>query len=322
MGATFGDLVTTVGALDDVGAADSDASCLLRHLPGAALRLEADLAVAVRPLPPASSNLAARLRATGGAVQVLGRWGRVGPRDAGLNLVAISSGAPRASDARVIVLFVTPGEIHLRTTGVDLPSALLRPVPAIGPEQVSAVRSVRPDAILVTADASVALSTLLTRVRPIADMGFRIGLTVLLPPETRLPDAGAAEEASSVGLCPAGLPEIATEDQGERDAASVRQVLGAIHASAQGCMASVGGGMATEGVMHVLLRVGPGGGVATVCARQDELEVAALRVCILERLRRLDFGPAPGFVDIALPLRLVSQGASSQRLECGREPPR
>ncbi|MFW5876139.1 MAG: hypothetical protein ACOCXM_05340, partial [Myxococcota bacterium] len=61
--ATFGELVAAARALDDAGAGDADAGCLLRSPPTSAggWRLEADLAVAVRPLPDAPANLASRL---------------------------------------------------------------------------------------------------------------------------------------------------------------------------------------------------------------------------------------------------------------------
>jgi len=293
---------------------------MFRHLAGGALRVDADLAVAVRPLPEASTNLAGRLRATGGAVQVLGRWGRFGPIDAGLNVVAMTSAAPRAADRRALTLFVTHGAVHIRTTGFGLPFALMEPITNLGEAVLGVIQRLAPDVILVTADASLSLTRVLEVGRAVSDLGIRVGFVVLLPPETRLPPVGPSEEGSDVGLCTAGLPENPGVAEGSRDPRALRQSLISVQALAQACMSSVGGGMTPEGVMEVLLRIGPGGAVANACAIQDGLGVPALRVCILERLRSLDFGPADGVVDVALPLRLVSQGRSPQQLECRDAP--
>ena len=62
--AVFGDLVEVARALDERRDSRSESGCLLRASPGA-YRLEADLAVAVRPLPQAPEELDARLATAG-----------------------------------------------------------------------------------------------------------------------------------------------------------------------------------------------------------------------------------------------------------------
>jgi hypothetical protein len=106
--ADFGALVRAAQALEAAGAAGSDAGCVLRAptAPGASWRLEADVAVALRPLPAAWEDLDAPLRTRRGAARLLSRWGQTRTEP-----FAIALAVPLDPDVRLPAEPVVPPEV-------------------------------------------------------------------------------------------------------------------------------------------------------------------------------------------------------------------
>jgi hypothetical protein len=77
-------------------------------------KLAADLAAAVRPLPPAPLDLEKRLRQKPGRVHVLTRWGRVGEQPFDLALVAFTTTTPASARMPAIALLLTEGGVFVR----------------------------------------------------------------------------------------------------------------------------------------------------------------------------------------------------------------
>lgn len=317
LGATFGDLVSTVRALEDAGEGDAALECSFRALGANQWRVEADLAIAVRPLPEAATNVAARLRSGSGPVQILSRWGRLGPAEANLNLVAMFSGAPWQGDTSAVALFLGSDGITARGAGVRLPESLSLPMERLTPEHVDALTSLGTGVVLATADSSMGLGAMITALQPLTERGLRVGLGVLLPPNTRLPEVvGEPADSTTQGLCGPPLAELAESEIGERDISELRDAIRSLQPGVQGCIARVGGGMRPEGRIGVRLRIAASGQIAESCVTEDQHGVVPLRACVLEQVRGLRFGAVAGAVDVEFPLRLSRRSVAEATWLC------
>jgi hypothetical protein len=210
--ATFGDLVSAARALEDAGAADASVGCLLRG--SGPYRLEADLAVAMRPLPEAPADLDARLESAR-SVRLFSRWGQLG---LGGDLAAAAfttTAPPRGEHATAWVLtdrglWILPvGEGPARAGPLALREAGARATGA-------AARGL----VVVLAEAGVALADLRTVLAALAGTHANVALAVSLAAEVRLP-APTPASASNEGLCPDGLPELADGERGQLSAQAI-----------------------------------------------------------------------------------------------------
>ncbi len=310
--ATFADLVAAVRRLDDRGQGESDAGCLLRGRGevGAAWRLEADLAVGVRPVPD-PSPLAGRL-ADGGPVTVLTRWGRRG--SGGVSFAALTTlPPPREGDATLVA--ITDDGILLRLTGEAVGAS------DGGPHRVSALAGPL-SGMLERASAEVYVTaepgTSLRRVREVlaalpADAQQRAALAVVLPDAVTLPEPPTADDAE--GLCPEGLTP-SGEDPGELDAARLRAALAPLAELGATCLSRAAPEAARGGRVELLLRVGVGGQVRQACLQRDGIGDPLLRACMLNAVRGLTLPDPAGDVDVRVPLLLAPDRSEVQKALC------
>lgn len=302
-GATFAELVSAARRLDERREADSTAGCILRGAAGAPWRLEADLSVAVRPLPDAPADLDERLAQDGG-IRVLTRWGQLGAEARDLALVAFTTTPPlRASGAAA--LFLTDEGVYLRRVG-EAEVEPFGPV-SVGDAGARVQRALSGGAVplFVTAEAGQSIDRLrdLLHRLPEASAGVT-ALAVPLAPETRLPDAAARSE-DTTGTCPDGLPEPAEGTaEGELAARDIVGALGPLREGARGCFDNATGPAALGGRTSLALRIGPEGAVTEACFREDEIGDPGLRACVLEAARATHFPSPdpPGIVDAIVPL--------------------
>ncbi|MEM9187680.1 MAG: hypothetical protein AAGF12_00790 [Myxococcota bacterium] len=300
---TFADLVAATQLLDDRGEAESEAACLLSGT-GALdpFRLEADVALAVRPVPPPGTGLAERLRGDDLRVRLLTRWGQFGAELTGVSAVALTSTPPESGQAALLA--ITSSGLVLRPVGGTA-------LPGGTPEELLATPG---DVhIYVTADADVSLAEL-RRVLGLAGDGAVLALAVVFPEDTTLP-------APPEGVLGAPLCEELPPRSGATGSLPPEAIVGALegmHAQAARCLSSTRA--ARGGVVQLSFRIGADGRVSDACVPVDEIGSPPLRACVLAALREVRFpSPEPaGFVEVALPLHLEPSFPPIQRPLCAR----
>lgn len=316
--ARFGDLVAAARRLDDRREADSDSGCLLRGDGATPWKLEADLSVAVRPLPAAPADLDERAGDDDARVRVLTRWGQLDPAARDLVLVAFTSTPPLRATAAVTLLLTDRG-VYLRRVG----ETEIEPFGPVSVDQAGARLQTAfgdaPPPVFVTAEAGVELSRLRALLHWLpAPVHGATALAVPLAPDTRIPDPDARREDDS-GLCPDGLPE-RPDGAGEGDLSAQQLVssLTPLREGSRACFDNATGQAATGGRLVVDLRIGPDGTVTEVCFGEDEVGDPGLRACVAEAARATRF-PAPdppGLVDAAIPLVFQPDDSLRQRPLC------
>jgi hypothetical protein len=327
--ATYGDLVALARSLEDRGASDSEAGCLLGAGTSGGWVLAADLAPAVRPLPEPPQDHAEFLRAERGPVRVLTRWGGAGPRSAALAVATITSAVPPAPGSEGAVVFLVPEGALLRSTiGPAPPRAGAGPAPPEAPVPIAALGAAlaalglpAPRApIVVAAEARTRLADVRAALRAVEATGAQVQLGVALPPGTALPaDPVVAPDAAARGLCPNGLRDLPPDAaEGDIDVRALRAALGALSGTASRCLGTAGPAGSGGGRFELAVRLAPEGRVAEACATLDSAGDPALRACVLEAVRGLDLPrPSPaGFVDLAFPLVLSADATAVQRASC------
>ncbi|MBN1653018.1 MAG: hypothetical protein JXA30_04505 [Deltaproteobacteria bacterium] len=316
----FGDLIKTVNSLDRQDLHHSDQRCLLRHsavTPGNWL-LEADLAVAVRPLPEAPAELSRRLESVTGKIHLLTLWGRIGTEVGGIVLVAFTTTSPSSARLPAVALFLTERGVYLRHSDQDAePTMQLLQLEDVGPS-LAKIASQKAFTLYVTADAATPISALYDLLQRLPYPRHEVALAVALAAETRLPAPLAAETDSEV-WCPDGLP-LLLEDlpEGDMPRADIVAAIAAIRGKTQACVSSADASAAAGGRVVVAFRVGASGKVENRCLVEDDIKNLALAKCILSTLDELRLPPPnpTGPVDIHLPLRLSPEGISGQRPVC------
>ena len=318
-GATFADLVSAARRVDDTGEADSDAGCILRGNEGLPWTLEADLSVAVRPVPEPPADLDDRLASARGPVRVLTRWGPIGDEGGDVALVGLTSTFPLRESAGV-ALFLTDQGAWVR----DLAASPEDPAQALPLEDAGArvreriERAAMP--VFVTAEAGVPLGRLraLLAVLPTALSGL-VALAVPLAPDTRLPQT-TAQPAGDRMMCPDGLPEPAADARlGNIAPQDIIGSLTPLREGARQCFDNTSGPAALGGRLVLHFRIGADGAVTEGCYTEDDIEDITLRTCVLEAARATRF-PAAGpssFVDAALPLVFTPDASLRQAALCG-----
>lgn len=297
--------------LDDRGDADSSAGCLIRGsgAVGDGFRLEADVAVAVRPLPDATADVAARHATAPGPVRVLTRWGQRGGD--GLPLVAFTSTPPPGPGPTAALLIGADGA---RLIVGERDEAI-----AVGEVGARLAAGPAPSVVAVTADAGTPLATVRAALAAVGERA-PVTLAVPLPVDTRLPAGEPAvdPELARAGMCEGGLPAAPDARPGALPRSAIVDALGAFRSRAAECMRLVTGPAAAGGALDVAFRIAGDGSVAHACARRDEAGDPGLRLCVLDAARALSF-PAPdppGVVDVALPVLLAPDQGLLQRPLC------
>lgn len=308
--ATFGDLVLAAVHQDDRRASDSDAGCLVRRT-ASGFVLEADLSVAVRGLPAAATDLAARAEASGGRARVLTRLGGYGGASRFV-AVALTTIAGSATRTGALLVQTRGGVFVLRTDeagdarAVDVATAIAR------------LASMDVGSVFVTADADTPLSDLVALLAALpSSLDGRIALAAVLPEDAVAPADDASTSAPVAALCE-GLPTLPDDALvGDLDASTLRASLSSLVPAAQACVATSASGLG--GLVRVAFRVGQDGHVSEACVVADATGDPTLRACLVDALEALTF-PAPvgGTVDVELPLRLELErdAAHHQRAVC------
>ncbi len=319
--ARFGDLIATVNHLDQNKQQHSDKKCLLRRLPftGERIALEADLAVAVRPLPDAPGQLDKRLQSESGKVHVITLWDRIGADASGIVMVAFTTTSPASARLPAVVLFITARGISIRHSDQT-------PEPNSEPIQLNELTSVLADiasrkefALYVTADAEIPLGKLYELLATLPHPQPEVALAVALSAGTRLPTQSKPSTRDTAVWCPQGLPELKHDaPQGNIQRSDIIAAVNAMREEAQECLSAADATAAVGGRVQVAIRVGVSGSVEKQCLIEDEIENLALAKCILSTVSALRFPPPnpSGPVDIHLPLRLAPQGISGQKPVC------
>ena len=285
--ATFLDLVAAARRQDDLRDQDSSLGCLVRSSP---LRLEADLAAAVRPLPEPPPSLTARLESR---VVVLTRYGAIGEPSAPLGLVAFTTTRP-AAGAIAQVLIVTPRALFLGRTDRQRFDEIDRSRLAGLDDGTSQ--------LFVTAAAGMPVAELVSILGALPPMPGRVALAVALPEGTRLPEP-APSTAETAAIC--ALSDPGDAPLGELPLQALRDGVAPLVDRARLCAGTTDGPGALGGRVVLAMRVDAAGRVSEACVTEDGTNDAILRACLVAAALELVF-PAPtgGALDVALPFVL------------------
>ena len=310
--AVFEDVVATARLLDDRGEATSERGCLVSHTAEGFL-LEADLAVAVRPLSAPWNDADASLESDPRPVEVLTRWGRSGVTDPALRLVAWTATNPWPHDAAVFVL--TDRGVYSRFEHAAASSSAPRSVT----DACAALDApTRPLRAYVSAEAGVRWNALVPFLTCLDAHHVNVVLATFLPPSTRLPENPPAPRTPALcsEMSTRGEPDgVLTRDAILTGIAPLRAAAGACLGAATG--ASSGGSL----VMRIL--VTPEGHVGDVCPVRDEIRDAGVVQCVLDLARGLTFDPPEphGVVTFEIPLRWVGTRTLDQHALCAQSTP-
>ena len=305
--ATFRDVVRVARGLHDRAAGDSEAGCLFDAREGE-LRLAADLAVAIRPLPEPPPDLDERL-AQGEGVTALTRWGVRGDEGT-LGLATFTNHPPPRGDGTA--MFVTDDGVYLRSL-VDRDAFEIGAVPVD-----AAIRAVASSGtVYVTAEGGASIETLhqLFARLSAAAPDTAVVLATVLAPSTSFPVE--ATPPSEANLCVDGLEASGDAAGNYDDPSAVMSALGPVQGRAAECMAQ---GRSAGGRLVVAFRVAADGSVTDVCAELDETGDPQLRACVLRAVESSSFPPPDieGAVDLRLPLDLVAETTTAQAPVCAR----
>jgi hypothetical protein len=308
--ATFSDLASAARRQDDLRDQDSSAGCLLRR--GEGFRLEADLAVAIRPLPAPETDLDARM-ASDGPARVLTRYGAYGESD-DLALVALTTTAPprgTIEGAVGMVIVITDRGAYARRTDTAFGAVTPRPLG----ELIGTLPYTEVSTTFVTAEAGVPLTTVHDALRLLpSTLAGDVGLAVALERGVVLPDRVALED-DGAPLCD-GLPATEAPSSDAFGASSLREGMSRLSGPVAICVGTTAGPGARGGRMELMARIIDGGTVGEACIRADDTGDAHLRACVLRAARALVFADPDGVVDFAVPLVLEPGTIHRQRATC------
>lgn len=305
-GATFADLIGTLRGLDDRGEGDSSEGCLLRGT--GPYRVEADLAVAVRPLPAPRPSLHEEVSQTG-PIRILTRWGQAG--EGRVALAGLTSTPPPTPGAWLAVLLAADG-LGLRTTDGST-SAGPFAVTELGARLAALPEA--PAVVFVTAEAETTIARLRDVLRAVETAGLGpIALALPLADGTPVPDPPSRGEGDS-GLCSA-TPPPPTGASGDLEPARAMEALAPASDGISACMATASPESAGGGRIAVSFVVGEGGRVVHACASSDDIGDSGLRACVLDVVRSLRFPEPGGLVHLAVPFVLAPERGGVQRALC------
>jgi hypothetical protein len=251
-------------------------------------------------------------------VRLLTRWGIAGGTlpSRPLALIAFTTTVPVNGAPAAVIVGATGARVRTATGCVGRSPA--GPDDLASPAVVEALRGAA--VIAVTAEAGVTLARVVEVLTQLDPLGRPITLAVALDSETRLPEPAAAGGTDpDAGMCPSGLPQPdPSAAEGVIHAPALTASLGTFRTAAQRCLASATGPGAAGGRLTLAFRIAADGRVAHACAIDDATRDSALRACVLESLRAIQFAaPDPaGWVDAQLPLVLRADETLAQRPLC------
>lgn len=304
--ATFADLATAAREQDRLRDQDGSAGCLLRR--GEGFRLEADLSVAIRPLPTPEADLDARM-ASRGPVRVLTRHGAFGVgTEMGLVSLTTSAPPPEAIEEAIgLVLVLTDRGAYARRTDVAFGGT----VPAAVAEVIAAAPFGEVHTTFVVAEAGVSLDTLYDVLASLPPLDGRVALAVALEAGVTLPDRPTLEPSEPAPLCD-GIAETDEPWSETIEGAALMAPLRALSGRFAVCVGASTGPGAAGGRMELMVRLTRGGTVADACIHTDDTGDEALRACILRAVRETGFPDPAGQVIFAAPL-VLSPGPSHRQ---------
>ncbi len=309
-GATFADLASAARRQDDLRDQDSSAGCVLRR--GEGFRLEADLAVAIRPLPAPETDLDARM-ASDAPARVFTRYGAYG-ESTELGVVALTTTAPPAGAierAIGLVILLTDRGAYARRTDVAFGAVTPRPVE----ELIGTLPFAEVSTTFVAAESGVPLDTLYEALRLLpSTLAGDVALAVVLERGVALPDRVALEEESAP-LCEE-LPPTDAPSSDALTATDLRAAIDRLAGPVAICVGTTTGPGARGGRLELMARVIDGGTIGEACIRADDTGDAHLRACVLRAARALVFPDPDGVVDFAVPLVLRAGTIHRQRATC------
>ena len=309
---TFASLCDAAREQDRLRDQDSGAGCLVRRV-GGAFRLEADLAVAVRPLPEAETDLDARMASTE-PVRILTRYGAYGssPR---MGLVALTTTAPprgRIEDAVGLVLVLTDRGAYARRTDVAFGAA----APAPLAEVLAGAPFAEVSTTFVTAEAGLPLEAVYAGLAALPEaLAGHVALALALPEGVALPERPSLDPGPPAPICE-GLAETDEPWSETVSGPALLERVASIRGSLALCVGASTGPGARGGRMELVVRLTRGGSVADACIRADSTGDEPLRACILRTVRELTFPDPAGQVIFAVPLALEPGIAHAQAAVC------
>lgn len=303
--ATFAGLVTAANTLTERGEGSTESACLLRRPQrrGWPWILEAEVAASVRPLPEPPEDLDARLAVSGQPVLVITRWAQLGLRSYDIALASFTDAPPTLGQPAEVLLLTDRG-LYRRRTDQRVSAGRFGPRPL--PERGAPILDLEEGLLVfVTAEAGVPLGRL-RRLLAALPEGSHVAFATALGEEIRVPDPPPTPPDRGTGLCPDGLPAPPPGSvMGQIGAEQVIGALDPLRQRARACFETEVPTQAPGGLMTLMIRIGPDGGVSETCLLEDDLGGTALRNCVLEAARASRF-PAPqpeGYVDVQIPLR-------------------
>lgn len=311
-GATFAQLCDAAREQDRLRDQDSSAGCLLRRS-GDAFRLEADLAVAIRPLPAPEADLDARM-ASSEPVRVLTRYGAYGtsPR---MGLVALTTTAPprgAIEEAIGLVIVLTDRGAYARRTDVAFGATTPGPIDTV----IGAAPFADVSTTFVVAEAGVSLEAVHAALALLpSTLAGHVALAVALEAGVALPDRPTLDPGEPAPLC-AGIAETDEPWSETASGPALLERIGSLRGPISVCVGASTGPGARGGRMELMVRLTRGGTVAEACMSQDSTDDEPLRACILRAVRELGFPDPEGQVIFAVPLVLEPGIAHRQAAVC------
>lgn len=311
-GATFAQLCDAAREQDRLRDQDSSAGCLLRRGSGA-FRLEADLAVAIRPLPAPEADLDARMASTE-PVRVLTRYGAYGTSSR-MGLVALTTTAPprgAIEDAVGLVIVLTDRGAYARRTDVAFGATTPGPIDTV----IGAAPFADVSTTFVVAEAGVSLEAVHAALALLpSTLAGHVALAVALEAGVTLPDRPTLDPGEPAPLCD-GITETDEPWSETASGPALLERIGSLRGAISVCVGASTGPGARGGRMELMVRLTRGGTVAEACIRADDTDDEPLRACILRAVRELGFPDPEGQVIFAVPLVLEPGVAHRQAAVC------
>jgi len=308
LGASFAELVRSASELD--GSARPPGACLLARSQSAFV-LAGELALAVRPLPPAPDDLDEALKSVE-RVELLGAWGRHGDGNGKLALVGFTASAPARS---AIALILTDRGLSLRGasgTAVSPRDALDRNAALAA---LAAASASEPPTIFVSAEAGIPLRDVYALLEVLTLRGLEVVLSVSLSTNTTLPLPTSA--SARVARCADGL-SATNAPEGSLPTSEIMAGIAPLKEHAADCLLRGDARGAAGGRLSVAFRVAADGRVQEACISSDELADPGVLACVVDLARTLSFAPpaAGGVLDLELPIVLRASARAVQRAAC------
>ncbi len=297
-------------SLEELGAATTRRCLLARTTEG--YRIEADLAIAVHPIPAPPEDLDATLTEATSA-RLLSRWGRHGVQPSVLTLAGLTDTPPTRE---AFALIITDRGLYLRASEPTQTSLAAIDDASLSDQLHALLPQDSDTTLFVSAEAHISVHRVEEVLKRLSGVHRGpIALAVALSPETALPAPRSSSAAAR--RCPDGLPD-SDDVQGDLSVAALTEAFVPLRARAATCLQYADARGAAGSRMLLALRVRADGGVDQACMIADEAADDALAACVLAAAHDLRF-PSPdpaGSVDVELPLVLRPNSPPAQVPVC------